>query len=97
MKLQLTEQAADQITAINDYLAERSPVGARNVQLAMQVTLNQLMNFPRLGRQQRLKGIREIGVGRYPYVVYYSIDEQANEIVIISVRHTSRAPRFFDA
>ena len=63
----------------------------------MQATFAQLAVFPGLGRRQRTAGVRKIGVGRHPYSVYYSIDEQADEIVIISVRHTSRAPRFLDA
>lgn len=96
MKLHLTEQAADQIAAINAYLVARSPVGARNVQLAIDATFMQLTEFPALGRRQRTPGVRKIGVGRYPYNVYYWIDTQANEIVILSVRHTSRAPRFYD-
>ena len=97
MKLHLTELAANQIAAITDYLIVRSPLGARNVQLAMDATLAQLTNFPGLGRRQRTTGVRKIGVGRYPYNVYYCVDQQADEIVIISVRHTSRAPRFLDA
>ena len=97
MKLQLTEYAADQIAAIDAYLVERSLLGARNVQLAIDATFAQLTNFPGLGRRQRTGGVRKIEVGRYPYNVYYTCDEQADELVIIAVRHTSRAPRFFDA
>lgn len=97
MKLYLTEQAANQIADINAYLVVRSPLGARNVQLAMDATFTQLTHFPGLGRRQRTASVRKIGVGRYPYNVYYTIDEHAQEVVIISVRHTSRAPRFFDA
>ncbi len=97
MNLLLTEQAANQVAAINAYLVARSPLGARNVQLAMDATFAQLTHFPGLGRRQRSAGVRKIGVGRYPYNVYYIVDDQADEIVIISVRHTSRAPRFFDA
>jgi len=97
MKLRLTEQAADQISDIDAYLVERSPLGARNVRLAMDATFTRLTNFPKIGRRQRMAGVRKIGVGRYPYNAYYSIDEPADEIVILSVRHTSRAPRFVDA
>jgi toxin ParE1/3/4 len=97
MKLYLTEQAAGQIAAINAYLVVRSPLGARNVQLAMQATFAQLTDFPGLGRRQRTAGLRKLGVGRYPYNIYYSVDEQAGEVVILSVRHTSRAPQFFNA
>lgn len=96
MKLCLTEQAANQIASINDYLAAHSPLGARNVQLALNATFSQLTKFPGLGRRQRTEGVRKIGVGRFPYNVYYAVDEQAAEIVILPVRHTSRAPRFFD-
>ncbi len=97
MKLRLTEQAADQIAAINLYLTERSPQGARNVQLAMQTTFTQLTDFPNLGRRQRTAGVRKIGVGRYPYNVYYAVDDRAGEVVVLSIRHTSRAPHFFNA
>lgn len=97
MNLHVTEEAADQIAAINDYLVKRSPVGARNVQLALLASFVRLTEFPGVGRRQRTAGVRKIGVGRYPYNVYYSVDEVAVEVVILSVRHASRAPRFFDA
>ena len=97
MKLLLTEQAADQIADINAYLVQRSPAGARNLQQALDTTFERLSMFPGLGRRQRNKRVRKIGVGRFPYNVYYIVDEQADEVVIVSVRHTSRAPRFFDA
>jgi plasmid stabilization system protein ParE len=66
MKLQLTEQAADQIAEINAYLVARSPPGARNVQMAMDATFTQLTKFPGLGRLLRTAGVRKIGVGRFP-------------------------------
>lgn len=97
MKLLLTEQAADQIAEINAYLVQRSPAGARNLQQAIDATFAQLAMFPGLGRLQRTKGVRKIGVGRFPYKAYYIVDEQADEVVIVSVRPTSRAPRFFDS
>lgn len=96
MKLHLTVAAATQIAEINFYLVQRSPRGARNVQRAIDRTFSQLTEFPFLGRRQRAAGVRKIGVGQYPYNVYYTADVDANEVVIIAVRHTSRAPRFFD-
>lgn len=96
MKLHVTELAADQIEAINTYLVARSPRGARNVQLALQSAFARLTDFPYIGRRQRTPGVRKIAVGRFPYNIYYSVDETAGEVIIISVRHTSRAPRFFD-
>ena len=65
MKLHLTEQAADPIEAITTYLAARSPIGARNVQLAFDATFTRLIDFPGLGRRQCNASVRKIGVGRY--------------------------------
>ena len=96
MKLHFTELAANDIEGIHAYLVARSPMGARNVQLAMQSTFTQLAEFPYLGRAQTSPNLRKLGVARYPYSVYYTFDEQAEEIVIITVRHTSRAPEFYD-
>jgi plasmid stabilization system protein ParE len=96
MKLQLTERAADEIEAIHAYLVARSPVGARNVQLALHRTMARLVEFPLLGRAQTLPNLRKIGVARYPYNVYYLVDEPAHEIIIVAVRHAARAPEFYD-
>jgi plasmid stabilization system protein ParE len=68
MRLRLTEQAADQIAAINAYLVVRTPLGARNVQLAFDATFAQLTSFPGLGRRQRTAGVLKFGVGRYPTI-----------------------------
>ena len=96
MKVYVTGLAAEDLENIHLYLAARSPVGARNVQLAMQSAFAQLADFPYLGRAQTHPNLRKLGVARYPYNVYYTVDEQAGEIVIITVRHTSRAPEFYD-
>lgn len=97
MKLQLTERAADEIEAIHAYLVARSLVGARNVQLALKTTFSRLVEFPQLGRAQNHPGLRKVGVARYPYNIYYIVDEVRDEVVIISVRHMARAPEFDDA
>ena len=97
MKVYFTEQAADDLESITAYLVARSPVGATSVQLAMQSTFTQLTAFPYLGRAQTIPGLLKLGVTRYPYNVYYTVDEVADEVVIITVRHTSRAPEFYDA
>lgn len=97
MKVHFTDQAADDLETITAHLVVRSPVGARNVQRAMLSTFTQLADFPYLGREQTTPTLRKIGVPRYPYNVYYTVDDEAQEVIIIAVRHTSRAPEFYDA
>jgi len=41
--------------------------------------------------------VRKIVTRRYPYLVYYSVDALADEIVIISIQHPSRKREFKDA
>ncbi len=97
MKVHFTDRATDDLEAIHAYLVVRSLLGARNVRLAMQSTFTQLADFPYLGQEQTTPTLRKIGVPRYPYNVYYTVDDQADEVIIITVRHTSRAPEFHDA
>lgn len=97
MKIYFTDRAADDLEAIHAYLMERSPLGARRVQLAMQSTFALLADFPYLGREQKMATLRRIGVPHYPFNIYYTVDDQAQEVIVITVRHTSRAPEFFDA
>lgn len=92
MKVLLTERAADEIEEILEYLLVCSPVGARNLQLAMQATFSRIADFPYLGRAQTYPGLRKIGVARYPYNVYDAIDEAADEIAIVE-SDTWPAPR----
>jgi plasmid stabilization system protein ParE len=95
MKILVTQRAADEMEAIETYLRVQSPQGARNVQLAMQATFEHIASFPHSGRLQE-QGVRKFGVARYPYNIYYAVDEGAKEISIVAVRHTSRAPQFSD-
>jgi toxin ParE1/3/4 len=96
VKVHFTERAAEDLESIHSYLAARSPAGARNVQLAMQATFAQLADFPYSGRAQTRPRLRKLGVPRYPYNVYYTVDDVADEVIIVTVRHTARAPEFRD-
>jgi plasmid stabilization system protein ParE len=40
------------------------------------------------GRKHR--GVRKLVTRKYPYLVYYTVDEAAGEIVILNVKHPAR-------
>jgi plasmid stabilization system protein ParE len=46
--------------------------------------------FPRVGRPQSVQGVRKIVTRRYPYVIYYRIDQSADEVVILTIQHAAR-------
>jgi plasmid stabilization system protein ParE len=46
--------------------------------------------FPRIGRLQTTEGIRKLVTQRYPYVVYYTVDETEEQIVVLTIQHPAR-------
>ncbi len=89
MKLRFTPQAIENLTAIIDYLNARNPQGSKRVRTAILDTFRLLLLFPDSGRVLR-QGMRKIVTRRYGYVVYYSVDDVAEELTILSVRHAAQ-------
>jgi toxin ParE1/3/4 len=97
MKIVFTPRSLLDLEEIADYLKPRSPQGAVRVGSAILGTLQHLTQFPGLGRKQSIDGVRKIGVRRYPYLIYYSVDDKADEIVVLSVQHAARERDISDA
>lgn len=97
MKLRFSLRAAADIAEVADYLRARNPAAARRVRASLYDSLKLLVLFPHIGRRQVTEGVRKLVTRRYRYLVYYTIDEAADEIVILSVRHPSRRPEHSDA
>ncbi|WP_407119170.1 type II toxin-antitoxin system RelE/ParE family toxin [Bradyrhizobium sp. LMG 9283] len=97
MKLRFTERAAHDLISIADYVREHSPQGALRVRAAILESLQNLIRFPRLGRPQTIEGVRKLVTRRYPYLVYYRLDEKAGEIVILTIQHPAREREHSDA
>ena len=96
MKLRFTPRTVADLEAIADGLTPKSPRVAGRVRAAILKTLENLAIFPRMGRRQTTVGVRKIGVRKYPYLIFYAIDEQAQEIAILTIRHAARRPEFKD-
>jgi len=92
-----TARAIADLEEIADYLAPRSPIGAERVRTAILVTLRTIIDLPRAGRLQMADGVRKIAVRRYPYLVYYRIDDNVGEIVVLAVQHSARRRAYRDA
>jgi plasmid stabilization system protein ParE len=43
--------------------------------------------FPHVGRQQNVEGVRKLVTRRYRYLVYYTADDEAEEIIILAIEH----------
>jgi toxin ParE1/3/4 len=90
MKLRFTRQATQDLNSVADYVRKRNPKAALRVRAAIVESLRTLVLFPHIGRRQKTEGVRKLVTRRYPYLVYYTIDEASEEIVIIAIQHPAR-------
>jgi toxin ParE1/3/4 len=90
MKLRFTPRATADLIEIADYLHERDPRAAQRVRAAIYDSLETLILFPHVGRKQKAEGVRKFLVRKYRYLVYYTVDELAEEIIILNVKHPAQ-------
>lgn len=97
MKLHFTRQAKDDLENIADYVHQQNPEAALRVRDAIIDSLRTLVLFPRIGRRQKVTGVRKVLTRRYRYLVYYIVDDSAEEIVILTIQHPARKRQHSDA
>jgi plasmid stabilization system protein ParE len=78
------------LSDILSYLDEHSPQGARNIKRAMNKAVALIGRYPKIGRFSGVEETRVFPVGRYPYLIYWSIE--AGEVWIFHIRHARRRP-----
>jgi plasmid stabilization system protein ParE len=49
-----------------------------------------LADFPFSGRAQSVEGVRKLVVRKYPYLVYYTVDQEADEVNILTIQHAAK-------
>ena len=97
MKLRLTLRAVQDLADIAAYILEHNPTAALRVRSAILESLQTLVLFPHIGRQQTVEGVRKLVTRRYPYLVYYTTDDVADEIIILTIQHPARDREHSDA
>ena len=90
MRVRLTPRAHRDLEEIVQYLSDRSVPGARNVKRAFEATINLIAHFPDSGRLAGEGDVRVLPVGRYPYLVYWTVE--AGEAWIVHIRDGRRRP-----
>jgi hypothetical protein len=50
-----------------------------------------------LADPRRVEGVRKVVTRRFEYLIYYTIDESTDEIVILSVKHPAQKREHSDA
>lgn len=90
MKVRYTRQAIADLLGIADYIRDRNPSAAIDVETAVRSTIDLLADYPKIGRDRPELDARALGVPRYPYTAYYRIER--DEIWIVHIRNDRRKP-----
>jgi toxin ParE1/3/4 len=83
MELRWTEEAADDLERISNYLFEETPTHAPELVRAIYKAPNSLLTFPYRGRPGKKEGTRELVLSPLPYIVVYRITGTVVHIVRI--------------
>jgi toxin ParE1/3/4 len=97
MKLRFTPRATQDLLDIADYIRERNPSASLRVRAAILDSLQDIVLFPEAGRRQTIEGVRKLVTRKYSYLIYYGFDQGADEIVILTIRHSAREREYEDA
>lgn len=75
--------------SIFDYLEERDPLAAVDMDEAIQAAVQLLRDFPNMGRPGRVDGTREFVVIGTPYIIAYVVLD--DRVKLLRVLHGARA------
>jgi toxin ParE1/3/4 len=78
-RIRWTTEASDQLEAAVKRIHQDNPGAARRVAQAVIDRIEQLANFPGLGRRGEVPGTRELVIS--PYVIVYRSTEETVEIL----------------
>lgn len=90
MKCRFTLPALADLDSILDYVATKSPQGAKRIQARIKAVIDLLLAHPSIGARTDDPVIRRMTTPPYPYLVFYEATE--DEIIIHAVRHSARDP-----
>ena len=90
MKVGWSETALAEIENIFSYIYQHNRSAASAVVERIERLAALLEEFPLLGHTTDEPGVRVLSVVRYPFLIFYAIDDAAGEVVILHVRHTAQ-------
>jgi plasmid stabilization system protein ParE len=94
MNLRFTRRAANDLAEIAGHIKAENPQAALRVRAAILESIEIIAQFPEMGRQQSVEGVRKTVARKYPYLIYYSL--VADEIVVLTVQHSAREHLYQD-
>lgn len=81
MRIEWSRRGHGDLDWIEDYIAHDNPNAALGVRERIEAQVTLLKLQPRMGRQGRVRGTRELVVTTLPYIVVYRLKGKAVQIV----------------
>jgi addiction module RelE/StbE family toxin len=88
MKIKWLRQALRNLEQVHAYIFKEDPEAAKQLILRIQDTVDQLSEFPLMGRVGRLEATRELVISNTSYLIIYRVKEERVEI--LRILHSSR-------
>ena len=90
MRVCYSRRALVQLEDIFAYIAKDNPTAAAAVVRRVEALALLLGRHPAIGRPTDKEGVRVMSARPYPYVLFYKVLAERDEVRILRVRHTAR-------
>ena len=90
MKVRLTKRALRDLVELHDWIALRNPAAAWRVEAFVREVSRGLSDFPMIGALTDLAQVRRLPLVRYPYTMYYRINQLNETVEILRIVHSAR-------
>jgi addiction module RelE/StbE family toxin len=87
MRVRYSPSALAQLERIHSYIARHNPRAAQKVIARIEDLCARLADFPGMGAETDNARVRVLPVVRYPYLIFYTILAEDDEVRILRVRH----------
>jgi len=94
MKVVFAPLAQDNLRSIQLHIAADNISAAARVASEIRRTIEMLPTYPRIAPIYEGQ-VRRLVISKYPYVVFYKVDEATEEIIIAAVLHSHQEPPNF--
>ena len=91
MKVRYTASGARDFDEAINNLLERSPHVVADFANDIEMAIDRLLEHPYSAQETKKPGVYRKYVRRFQYSIFYAVDEEATEIVILHIRHAARS------
>jgi addiction module RelE/StbE family toxin len=88
MKVRFNETALAELDRIFEHIAKDNPRAAAAIVDRVEQLTARIAEFPLMAYATDEPGVRVIPIGRFPYLIFYTVTDA--EIIILHVRHAAR-------